>query len=184
MGNFIFKVHYAHSKQVEAVDDKPRPQVTDKPRARTDFLLMSGMAIGKPISYSIEVGIIQGGFGGYAKYKSNFASKDGNSELGENLAFFDSGYSNIGRTSIGAGLLFRIATPLYLKAGAGYGSQFTEWKTTDGNIVAITEYSFAGVEPEVGLVLKASHFVFGAGVSALIGKQTVMDANVSVGVIF
>jgi hypothetical protein len=59
-----------------------------------------------------------------------------------------------------------------------------QWQTTSGQLVTIDDLSYSGIDPELGLTFKAGNILLGAGVSALIGKQTTAEVNISIGVMF
>jgi len=169
---------------------KPEPVKHDtvpKPPAsphESHFLLMPGIAVGNTIAYSLTAGYLPGKFGGYAKVKSNFASKGNAPTGGPDDAFFADNYSKTGRFAVMAGVVGQLSKPLLFYAGVGYGSQWVQWKTLSGDLMTISTLSFSGFEPEAGLMLKTGNFVIGAGVSALMGKQTSAEANLSIGLIF
>jgi len=72
---------------------------------KTRLLLMPGASIGAPLSYSLTGGFLSGHWGGYAKVKSNFASKGESQTGGQNDAYYDSNYSKTGRLAVYAGLM-------------------------------------------------------------------------------
>ena len=48
--------------------------------------------------------------------------------------------------------MYRIARPLYLYVGAGYGSVTQAWETIDDEIVKNTDGSASGVAAEIGAI--------------------------------
>ena len=62
------------------------------------------------------------------------------------------------RISAMAGMVVRVAGPVYLKLGAGYGSRVKSWYTTDGSLVKISDDSFTGVDATVGILLNLKGF--------------------------
>ena len=158
-------------------DSKPPPN-------KSHFLLMAGVTAGDPISYSLSVGFLTGKWGGYAKVKSNFAFKGDARTGGPNDAFYVDGFSKKGRFSVSAGVTVQVADILLIYAGIGYGSRWVQWKTSSGQLITIAPQSFSAIDPELGLTLKTGNFLIGAGVSALLGTQTVIETNLSIGLIF
>ena len=157
---------------------------SEAPPNKSHFLIMVGGAAGYPISYSITAGFLSGKWGGYAKFKSNFVSKGDAMTAGPADAFYIEGFSRMGRLSVSAGLNGQITDLLLFYAGIGYGSRWVQWKTLSDKLVTIDTLSFSGIDPELGLALKTGKFLIGAGVSALFGTQTVVEANLSIGLIF
>ena len=145
---------------------------------------MPGIAAGNTISYSLKLGCMSGRFGGYAKLKSNFDSKDKAAKIGSNGAYFVEDYSKTGRLTISAGLLYQISNYLILYGGVGYGDKWVKWKMATEQLYIIDEFSYSGIEPEIGVILNTGKILIGAGVSALTGIETIIEANISIGVIF
>lgn len=66
---------------------------------------------------------------------------------------FYSGDIASSRLSITAGAMYRVAKPIAVKLGAGYGMNILAWKTLDGQCVKNSAYSFSGVDINAGLQL-------------------------------
>jgi hypothetical protein len=161
----------------------PRTAGTEKKTAEGGFFLAPGVSFGTTTSFSL-MGGYAGTWGGYAKVKSNFASKGVSVSGGMNDWYFDSGYSTSGRFSASAGIIKSLGSACFLYAGAGYGNRWIQWKSLDGQLVEIDDYSFSGLDPEAGLLLKIQKFVISAGGNCLLGKQTVFEAGIAIGFIF
>ena len=84
--------------------------------------------------------------------------------------------------NVTGGLLIRAAKFMYPYFGAGYGSRNVLWKDTDGAWVGISDYSFAGLSAEAGVIFKFGPVSLSAGVSNTAFKYTA--AEVGLGVMF
>jgi hypothetical protein len=66
------------------------------------------------------------------------------------------------RISAMAGMVFKVAGPLYMKVGAGYGSRVKSWYYTavDGSkgLVRLDDNSFTGVDATAGILLNLKGF--------------------------
>lgn len=154
---------------------------------KTRTLVMPVMGVGATPSYGLMVGIVKK-FGGYIKAKYNFVnqSTDGNC-TGEGLdvagnEYWFSGETKGSRLSVTAGVMFRMAKPLYLYVGGGYGYKKLAWETVDGQWLENTDETYQGVEAETGLVLRLKNFALSAGVQSNSFKY--MEATVGIGIMF
>jgi hypothetical protein len=180
-------------KKPEPVVEKPvkeKKQPAERPaRVQTErknsFLVMPGVSIGTVTSYSLMAGYAGTAWGGYAKVKSNFASKEGDGAVyGSRDLFYQSDYSNAGRFAVSAGVLKRLGHSLWGYAGIGYGSQWVEWQTVSYRIVEVEDFSRSAIEPEAGILFQYQKFLFGAGVSVPVGSSVTLEATVSIGFTF
>ena len=199
MGDFIFKITCIPSNQppprtmerptrttdvTPTRDTKNEMQVSKTSSNKTRFLIMAGIATGPALSGTLTAGILPGKWGGYAKVKSNFATKGDAQTGGPDDAFYLENFSQKGRFTVSAGVTGELANMLLIYAGIGYGSKWVQWKTTSDQLITIDEMTYNGIDPELGLTLKAGNFLIGAGVSVLFGTQTSLEANLSLGLIF
>ena len=85
------------------------------------------------------------------------------------------GESCTSRLSIMAGLVFRIADPVYMKVGAGYGARVKGWYLSQGGYVTVLPESYqtfgshscGGVDTTLGLQLNFKHI--SVGLDAVVG---------------
>lgn len=154
---------------------------------KTRTLVMPVVGVGSTTSFGIMVGIVKKA-GGYVKAKYNFKNQstdgectsDGLNASGNELWF--SGNTASSRLAITGGALFRLAMPLYLYAGAGYGYKKLAWETMDGRWMENSDETVKGIEVETGLILRAKNFAFSAGVQSNSFKY--MEATVGIGIMF
>lgn len=194
MGNFLFKVVvYPISQPVTVtkkkyeLEEKHQQQGQDKMKVehtKGGFVILPGCSFGNTMSYSLMLGYM-GKWGGYAKIKSSFGSKDKNAIKGDvNDAFFN-GNSKKGRLSAYAGVIGELHPFIYMYAGIGYGNKWLQWETMDNTPMEIRSGTYSGIDPEVGILFKIKAFTFGGGFNCLVGDgHTNGEGNISVGVIF
>lgn len=167
----------------ELTVDAPDPSVPYE----KNLLVMASASVYPSISYGLMLGYVQT-VGGYVKFRSNFdftagsytATSDCNIEGGGYL--WPSGEKKESVMNVTGGLLIRVAKFLYPYFGAGYGSRSVLWKDTDGAWVGISDYSFAGLSAEAGVIFKFGPVSLSAGVSNTAFKYTA--AEVGLGVMF
>ena len=83
----------------------------------------------------------------------------------------------------------RVAKPLYLYAGVGYGYKKLAWEMAEGESgtnsdlwAENTDESYSGVEADLGLVLRTGNVAFTAGVQSNSFKY--FEATVGIGIMF
>lgn len=162
-------------------------------KERTRVLVMGNAGIGATdpvhLSYGIMVGVVKK-FGGYLKAKSDFVfniptvgecNESGFS--GDTWIFFSDGNKK-SRWSVTGGGMARIAKPLYVYLGAGYGERVLAWQDQSGDYYRITGNdgpSFIGVEAETGLILRLGPVAISAGVQT--NSFHYWEANIGIGIL-
>jgi opacity protein-like surface antigen len=136
------------------------------------------------ISYSAMVGIVKNN-GGYIKYQSNFIStkteldcNDSGTLIKEKTTPWYKETSQKARMSITAGLLHRLNAPVFLYAGAGYGSRVLVWETLNNERVRNIDHSVVGLATEGGLIFQFDRMLVSGGITTINFKY----AEVSFGV--
>jgi hypothetical protein len=147
------------------------------------IFLMPGVSVGKTLAYSIMVGYADN-WGGYARFRFNFASKGEFVKGGKNDAFYDNAFVRSGRTSFTAGLMKSLSESAYIYVGGGYGSKWVQWETISQQRVEISELTYSGTDIDLGVIFKIGNFAVGGGVNALIGEQINPELNLSIGLTF
>lgn len=157
-------------------------------------LVMPVMGIGTTTSYGAMIGVVKKA-GGYAKVKANFKNQatdyectdQGTNPDGTPMWFTDK--TNVSRLAVTGGMLFRVALPFYLYAGAGYGYSKVAWQLAPEHDEATTEQwaentdkSSSGVEAELGCILRLKNFALSAGVQSNSFKY--FEATVGIGIMF
>ena len=130
--------------------------------------------------------------GGYIKAVSDFnfslnpsLSTNGDGLVAGSHAWF-TGRSERSRYSITAGYLRKIAPPLYIFAGAGYGRRILAWEFFAGgekyDFAKVNPNSFTGTEAELGAILRIRGLALSAGVQTISFKY--YEASIGVGIMF
>lgn len=158
----------------------------DRDKVRT--LVMPVVAFGKNTSFGAMVGLVKK-FGGYLKAHSDFHSVSNTIECtgqgllvpsGEEIWF--SGNTQKSRFAVTGGALCRLANPLYLYAGAGYGNRNMIWETSEGQPAKNIDASCKGIETELGLVGRINNIAVSGGVQSCQFKY--WEAVIGVGFMF
>ena len=160
---------------------------------KTRTMVMPVVGIGESYSYGLMVAVVKK-FGWYLKAKYDFKSQstttectsDGNNLSGVPLWF--TGNTAVSRLAITTGGMIRLAKPLYLYLGAGYGYKKTAWEMSEGiyggegNWAENTDETFKGVEVDLGLVLRLKNIALTAGAQS--NQFKYYEATVGLGIMF
>lgn len=161
---------------------------------KTRTMVMPVAGIGSTISYGLMVGVVKK-FGWYLKAKYDFKSQETTDECtsaGTNLQgtpMWFTGETASSRLAITTGAMLRVAKPLYLYLGAGYGYKKLAWEMAEGETGTHSDRwaenkdeTAIGVEADLGLVLRAKNFAITAGVQSNSFKY--FEATVGLGIMF
>lgn len=141
-------------------------------------------------SYGLMLGICKrNGVYVHAKTDLNFGlnptlSCDGDGKVDGAQAWF-TGNTKKSRLALTGGYLRKLADPLYLYVGGGYGSRILAWEMyTDGGYeyAKVTPSTFVGYEAELGLIYRPGIIAFSAGVQT--NQFKYYEANVGIGLMF
>ena len=178
-GNYEVK---ERARAAKTFAERSRSRTNDQDRGYIMF--MPGISFGSNTSFSIMAGYVKE-FGGYLKAKSSFGSRDKNAMKGGKDDAFFNGNEYSGRFSFYGGLLYKLSSKCYINAGVGYGSKWLQWETMDEERMEIEDFSFSGIDPEIGLLFKFGNFIVGGGLNCLVGGGTsAFEGNLSIGVAF
>lgn len=151
-------------------------------------LVMPVVGIGKTFSYGVMVGVVKK-TGGYLKAKYNFKSVnsdyvcDSNGMIeGNDRPSWFTGEKESSRFAITGGVLQRIIRPLYLYAGLGYGTRTLGWEMPGNEMAECKDYTYKGVEAEVGGIFRYKNFAIMAGVQTNSFKY--WEASIGAGIMF
>ena len=167
-------------------------ETPDSKKMRTMVMPVAG--IGATTSYGLMIGVVRK-WGWYLKGKYDFKNQETTAECNSQgldpagTPMWFTGETNSTRLAITTGVMYRLAKPLYLYMGAGYGYKKLAWEMADGEGLEETglwaentDESFKGVEADLGLVLRAGNFALTAGVQSNSFKY--FEATVGVGIMF
>lgn len=158
---------------------------SDANRLRT--LLTPVVGVGSDFSYGLMLGVAKK-TGWYLKAKYDFKSLTTDTECDEagnspdGNAYWFTGEKKSSRLAITTGLMLRLAKPLYLYGGAGWGYRKLAWETANGLWAECTDLSHSGVEADLGCVLRAKSVAFTAGVQTNSFKY--WEATIGIGIMF
>ena len=142
------------------------------------------------LSFGAMVGMVETN-GAYLRFRSDFGSASADLECddsgsltsgGTGLPYYKEGATSKSRMSVNAGYLRRLAKPLYLYVGAGYGSRTLAWETIDGELVKNTDHSASGIAGEIGAIGRFGKFALSAGYQTVNFKYH--EASLGIGFMF
>lgn len=147
-------------------------------------LVMPNLSYGSSrLSYGIMIGIVKK-TGGYIKVKSDFGSISAKEAVDKDKvdSYWYTGEEQHSRLAVTAGLLQRIATPLYLYAGAGYGYKNVAWETVESVWMKNKKISYSGVEAEVGGIYRFNNLAVSLGVQT--NSFKLFEGCLGIGIMF
>ena len=135
------------------------------------------------LTYGAMATVTHNRLGFYIKGRSNFTkdihesvcSSDGTSE---GTIIWTTGREKHPAWNLGAGVIFKIAGPLGIYAGSGYGNRTTLWEEASGSWAKVEEYSFKGACADVGIVLDISNFTASLGISSITFRSPSLEMGV------
>ena len=135
------------------------------------------------LSYGAMATVTHNRLGFYIKGRSNFTkdihesvcSSDGTSE---GTIIWTTGREKHPAWNLGAGVIFKIAGPLGIYAGSGYGNRTTLWEEASGSWAKVEEYSFKGACADAGIVLDISNFTASLGISSITFRNPSLEMGV------
>lgn len=137
------------------------------------------------LSYGATLGYMRK-FGFYISAASSFCFDGYNYDLECDNDFFVNGYypDYTGKThytslSIIGGVIMKVAGPVALKVGAGYGDRIKLYETSGGHLVKYPEYSATGVDVSAGLQFNLRGFVF--SVDCVTTNCKIYEAKIGLG---
>lgn len=164
---------------------------TIKPKEPRRMLVMAEVGYHpSQLSYGGMIGFVRKN-GAYVKFRSDFGSASADLECddsgaltsgGEGTPYYKEGVTQKARLSVTAGYLRQLWKPVYLYAGAGYGSRTLAWETVEGELVKNTDHSAAGVAAELGAIGRLGKFALSVGFHTVNFKHH--EVAIGVGIIF
>lgn len=160
------------------------------PEGRRTLVMLEAGYHPSQISFGAMVGMVETN-GAYLRFRSDFGSASTDLECddtgyltagGTGLPYYKEGATSKARMSITAGYLRRIAKPLYLYVGVGYGSRTLAWETIDGELVKNTDHSATGVAGEIGAIGRFGKFALSVGYQTVNFKYH--EASLGIGFMF
>lgn len=176
------------SPQKPQKEKKPKKEKTEPalPSANTWFATLNFAYDPSPqTSFGFTVGSVKK-LGWFASVMSNFDFKATQSDLTAdadgyvNDEYPDySGQSCTTRLSVMGGMLLRVADPLCLRAGVGYGMRTKSWYTKEGDLVKMSNDSWAGLDASIGAQIHLKGFVI--SLDAVTTNFKTIEAKIGLG---
>ena len=157
-------------KEKPKKEEKPKNEAKpkeEKPEIPNTWFATLNFAYGfsPQTSYGFAVGSVKK-FGWFVSAMSNFGFKamqynytaDANGYVDGEYPYYTGEKCNL-RISVMGGAMMKVAEPLYLRAGVGYGQRVKSWYISDGQLVKMSDDSWAGVDASFGAQLLLKGFV-------------------------
>jgi len=158
-------------------------------KSKREYAPQSVVMVGTSLNSSQNACTLMYGYvkkwGWYGKLKTNFnLNEDYSYETSDNSNAFWNGKVKKGRYSATIGTIFNMNGSLMAYGGLGYGKRWVEWGTVENQNIKRTDYSYKGIESELGLILSVKRFVISGGISTNLNKTSYSEANIAVGLKF
>ena len=144
---------------------------------RTDIIVLAESGV-KP-SFGLFASTAKGHWGEYICFRSNFGPLSSNytTDAACNIVgggkFWGNGNSRYGSLSISAGPVWHINDAIGLYLGAVCGNRSLAWQDISGDWARVSDYSYAGLGAEAGLIASIRHIDLLAG-ACWLGNWSVM----------
>lgn len=146
----------------------------------------AGYALDSGVNVGLTIGQL-GRMGWYAKFMSTLSLPQSTDFESDEKGYVDgvlpvyTGTANTFKMYGVAGVLFQLASPLYLNAGLGYGTRVANWEISDGRWVKNVPLSYGGLAIDAGLMVRLDKVALSAGVTLVKGNA---DIFLGVGYVF
>lgn len=173
-------------------EEKLNPEIEKpaKPTAPSLWFATANFAysLAPQASFGFSVGQVKR-FGWFFSAMSNFGFKamqynytaDANGYVDGEYPYYTGEKCNM-RISVMGGAMMKVAEPLYLRAGVGYGQRVKSWYISDGRLVKMSDDSWTGVDASLGAQLHLKGFVL--SLEAVTTSIKDVEAKVGVGYSF
>ena len=154
-------------------------------QSKSTGLMAMGSWSPSTLSYGAMATLTWGKAGIYIKGRSNFQNKIGEySCLSDGTSggkvIWTSGKESHPTWTLGAGGIFKIAGPVSLYAGSGYGSAQTLWEDASGKWATVEDYSAKGICADAGILFSKNHFQVSIGISTITFKKPALELGLGV----
>lgn len=145
----------------------PEKEKPAKPTAPSVWFATANAAysLAPQASFGFSVGQVKR-FGWFISAMSNFGFKamqynytaDADGYVDGEYPYYTGEKCNL-RISVIGGAVMKVAEPLYLRAGVGYGQRVKSWYISDGRLVKMSDDSWTGVDVSLGAQVHLKGFV-------------------------
>ncbi len=176
-------------EELETINQEMQNEITKEPKGITNFITLNAAynSLGD-LSYGLTYGSYKK-YGWFVSAMTNFDFNGFSSdyECDDNLMVGDyypdyNGTEYHTNLSIMAGFIYKIAKPLTLKIGAGYGVRNTVYETTNNQLVKNKDVSATGLDISLGAMYKVGKFV--VTLDAVTTNFKVFEARLGLGLGF
>lgn len=181
--------HPEEAKRPKDLAKRPKDLSFSQPGAGPDGFTTGLMVIGawshSTLSYGAMATLTWNKAGIYIQGRSNFQNKKGEySCLSDGTSggkvIWTSGQESHPTWTLGAGGIFRIAGPVSLYAGSGYGSAKTLWEDASGKWATVEDYSVKGICADAGIIFSKNHFQASIGISTITFKKPAIELGLGI----
>ena len=151
------------------------PSAPLRDRSKSTGLMAMGSWSPSTLSYGAMATLTWGKAGIYIKEYSCLS--DGTSD---GKVIWTSGQESHPTWTIGAGGIFRIAGPVSLYIGSGYGSAQTLWEDASGKWATVEDYSAKGICADAGIIFSKNHFQASIGISTITFKKPTLELGLGI----
>ena len=154
-------------------------------RSKSAGLMAMGSWSPNTLSYGAIATLTWNKAGIYIKGRSNFQNKKGEySCLSDGTSggkvIWTSGQESHPTWVLGAGGLFKIAGPVSLYAGSGYGAAQTLWEDASGKWATVEDYSAKGICADAGIIFSKNHFQASIGIGTITFKKPALELGLGI----
>lgn len=154
-------------------------------RSKSAGLMAMGSWSPNTLSYGAIATLTWNKAGIYIKGRSNFQNKKGEySCLSDGTSggkvIWTSGQESHPTWALGAGGIFKIAGPVSLYVGSGYGSAQTLWEDAAGKWATVEDYSAKGICADAGIIFSKNHFQASIGIGTITFKKPALELGLGI----
>ena len=185
LGSAQNDMRLCHPEEAKRPKDLSFSQTGTGPDSFTTGLTVIGAWSPNTLSYGAMATMTWGKAGIYAKGRSNFQNKKGeysclSDGTSSGKVIWTSGQESHPAWTIGAGGIFRIAGPVSLYIGSGYGSAQTLWEDASGKWATVEDYSAKGICADAGIIFSKNHFQASIGTSTITFKKPTLELGLGI----
>ncbi len=178
-------IRLCHPEEAKRPKDLSFSQTGAGPDSFTTGLTVIGAWSPSTLSYGAMATLTWGKAGIYAKGRSNFQTKIGeysclSDGTSDGKVIWTSGQESHPTWALGAGGIFRIAGPVGLYVGSGYGSAQTLWEDASGKWATVEDYSAKGICADAGIIFSKNHFQASIGISTITFKKPALELGLGI----
>ena len=159
-------------------EEKTKMEKLETDKTRNIFMLNAAYSVAPELSYGLTLASVKK-VGWYLSAMSNldFTGLNVIDKPFDEVAI--TGNSKTTRISATAGLLIRMAKPVYLKVGAGYGMRIRAAETLNGQYVKYPANTYEGIEATAGVMFRLGGFAI--SLDAVTTNFQMMEMKVGLG---